>query len=277
MNRLALMLVLSTFFSTSQDQVHLPTLHPELISGPWETVSAIGIDGVFFQFVTGSSGPSGNLQIAWQTVDIRVYHREEGKETGGWFSTMFKAAPESSDVNDASTRFDGERLRIHFTGITDLKPFDLDITFSPNEQTWAGTWSRSGQTFNVTLERPSANGVFTPSDFVGDWQGETNIFVESGSLHIRESRDGILSAWLDRTMFGTDFKTKTVHRDQRNGELLQVNPVPGTELILETSNAAGPVYRYRAKLSEDRQMITGQWDNGSGGGLSAPQEFRRSL
>jgi hypothetical protein len=273
---LVLLLLAGLFFSGWQGQVRVLTLHPELIAGPWETVSATGIDGIFFQFVTSSSGPSGSPQIAWQTVDIRVYHRQERKETWGWFATIYRAAPESSDVNDhASTQFDGQRLRINFTDTTDLKPFDLDLTFSPTEQIWTGTWSRSGQTFNVVLERPSVNGVFKPSGFVGDWQGEANVFVDSGSLHIRESRDGILSAWLDRTMSGMDLTTKTVHRDQRNGEFLQANMFPGSGLVLETSNAIAPAYHYRANLPQDWQMITGKWENESGGGLSAPQKFRR--
>ncbi len=174
MNLIAFVLFLSAslFFSATQDQVQLPILHPEVIAGPWETASATTIDGVFFQFVTGSSGPSADPQVAWQTIDVRVYHRQQRKETGGWFSTVFKAAPESSDAHDASTRFDGQRLRINFGGTTDLKPFDLDITFSPTEQTWTGTWSRSGHVRNVVLERPSANGVFTPSNFIGDCQGD---------------------------------------------------------------------------------------------------------
>jgi len=149
------------FFSGGQDQMHVPILHPELIAGPWETVSASGIDGVFLQFVTSSSGPSGSPQIAWQTVDIRVYHRQENKETSGWFTTTFKAGPESSDVNDdhTSTRFDGQRPRINFTGTTDLKPFDLDIGFSPSEQIWTGTWSHSGGKVRLVLS-------LTPGAFI---------------------------------------------------------------------------------------------------------------
>ena len=82
MDLCAVVLFLSaSLCSGMQDQVQAPTLHPELIAGPWETVSAKGIDGVFFQFATSSFGPSGNPQIAWQTVDIRVYHRQERKET----------------------------------------------------------------------------------------------------------------------------------------------------------------------------------------------------
>jgi len=49
---LVLLLMASLFFSGGQKQVQAPIVEPELIAGPWETVSATGIDGVFLQFVT---------------------------------------------------------------------------------------------------------------------------------------------------------------------------------------------------------------------------------
>jgi hypothetical protein len=95
--------------------------------------------------------------MVWQTINIRVYHRQGRKETSGWFATKDKASLEfySMQEDQSFTLFDGERLRIHFTDITDLKPFDLDVTFSANAQAWTGTWSRSGQAFSLVLERPS--------------------------------------------------------------------------------------------------------------------------
>ena len=76
--------------------------------------------------------------------------------------------PELYSMQDdqSFTLFDRERLRIHFTDITDLKPFDLDVTFSANAQAWTGTWSRSGQAFSLVLERPSTGGGLSPSAFV---------------------------------------------------------------------------------------------------------------
>lgn len=61
--------------------------HPlphELIAGPWESVSPSGIDGIFFNIETSSEGPVGHQQKVWQTLNIRVYHRQRGKETWGW-------------------------------------------------------------------------------------------------------------------------------------------------------------------------------------------------
>jgi len=192
---------------------------------------------------------------------------------------MVRGSLDSSDTigPDIPTQFDGQRLRINFSDTTDLKPFVLDITFSPSKNIWTGTWSRAGQTFDVVLERPSTNGFLKPSGFVGDWEGETNISGETRSLHIRESQDGILSAWLDRTTSGTDPRTKTVNSNQRNGEFLRVYAMPSEGIILEIATAVAPIYRYRGRLSEDQQAITGSWSDGSGGGLSAPEKFRRVM
>jgi hypothetical protein len=49
------------------------------------------------------------------------------KEEKHWFGPA-----DSPNQDDHSfTLFDGEHLRIHSTGTTDLKSFDLDIAFSP--------------------------------------------------------------------------------------------------------------------------------------------------
>ena len=72
----------------------------------------------------------------------------------------------SRQDDQSFTLFDRERLRTHFTDITDLKPFDLDVTFSANAQAWTGAWSRSGQALSLVLERQSTGGGLAPSAFV---------------------------------------------------------------------------------------------------------------
>jgi hypothetical protein len=189
---------------------------PDLIAGPWESVGASGIDGIFFHIETGSSGPAERQQTAWQTVDIRVYHRQGGMETAGWFATSDQATSKSNNTQDqnAFIRLDADRLQIHF---------------------------------------PSA----------------------PGSLHIRESSDGFLSAWLNRTISGTDPPTRSVQSDQRSGEPLRVVSAIGDEIILETSFAMGPTHRYRGNLSEGNRVLAGTWEDAGSGTLKAPGRFRR--
>src|SRR3984957_1171434 len=137
-------------FSAAQGEAQVPTEHPELIGGPWEVASASGIDGIFFEIETSSSGPTGREQFDWQTMNIRVYHREGGKETWGYFGTKDQASPQSYSMQDdhSFALFDGKPLRIHSIDVPDIKPFDLDIAFSAAFPEWTGTWSRSVQSFN---------------------------------------------------------------------------------------------------------------------------------
>lgn len=280
---LLLLSVAPVSFTCAPARPQAQTLHPEVIAGPWETRSPSGIDGIFFNIETSSRGPVSYQEIVWQTVQIRVYHRQEAKETAGWFVTNEKATFESYNLRDGHSfaLFDGERLRIHFTDVTELRPFDLDVIFSPNAREWTGSWSRGDQAIHVVLRRPSPSAGIIPGDPVADWEGEQDGTArfpnDAGSLHIRESSDGMLSAWLDRTISGMEPRTQSVLNDQRNGELLGVISANEDTLALETTLVAGLNHSYHGSLSEDRQVLTGVWDNAGGGRLNAPGQFRRAL
>jgi len=278
--RLTCLLSLGYLLCAMHGEAQVPTQHPELIAGPWEVAGAPGIDGIFFEIVTSFSGPTGQEQFDWQTMNIRVYHREGGKETWGYFGTKDKASPESYNMQDdhSFTLFDGEHLWIHFIEVTDLKPFDLDITFSPTSNRWTGTWTRSSQNLHVVLKRPEPKPGVVPNVFVGDWVGEfapDSPHLAPGSLHIRQSLDCVVSAWLDRTISGMDPRTGSIHNDQRNGEWLKVTGTD-TGLILETTNPMGPPSQFRGNLSADHQVLTGAWERPAGGRLNAPDRFRRA-
>jgi hypothetical protein len=251
--RLLCLIFFGVFLLAGQYNVQILSTNPERVEGPWETTGVSGIDGIFLTIQTG---------LNWQTIDIRVYHRVNGKETWGYFATREKATAESYKIQDAHsfTLFDGTHLRIHFVDTTDLKPFDLDLTFSQNE--WSGTWSHPGQTPNVTLGRPEPKRGLPANPFVGDWATPS----AKNSLHLRQSNDGALSAWLDRGWASSD---------QRNGELLQVHTASASELDLETSGPGGPSYRYHGSLSADGQMLTGEWADEGNGRLIAPDRFQK--
>lgn len=56
---------------------------------------------------------------------------------------------------------------------------------------------------------------------------------------------------------------------------LKVSSANDTELILDTTNPTGPSSQFRGSLSEDHQVLTGIWDQPSGGRLNAPDKFRK--
>lgn len=275
--RIGVIFSAAALFCLAQAQSQPPTTHPKLFAGPWESVNASGIDGFFFNFETSSSGAAEFRQVAWQEVQIRVYHRQSGKETWGWFVTMRKATLQSYAMreNQSFTLFDGKRLRIHFThytptDYTDLKPFDLDVAFSIAARDWTGTLVRSGKVSHVVFERPRPSAAVRANAFVGDWLGEpdsnSRMHHALGSLHIRESSDGVLSVWLDRTI---------AESDERDGELLRVVSATGSSLILETTFSLGPAFEYRGTLSEGDYLLAGNWSVMDGEHLNAPDRFRR--
>jgi hypothetical protein len=275
---LRLMYLLSVICLPSSPQLkpQVPTEHPELVAGPWEIANTSGIDGIIFEMETASSGPTGRESFDWQTINIRVYHREGGKEAWGYFSVNDKASPESYSMQDdhSFSLFDGERLRIHSIDAGELKPFDLDITFSPVSNKWSGTWSRSGQNLHVVLTRPELDRSARLSPFVGDWIGEPDTHSAPGGLHVRESLDGALSVWLDRTTSGMDARTNSIHTNQRS-DWLKVSSASDAGLVLETNNPTAPPAQFRGTLSEDHQILSVIWDQPGGGRLSAPSRFRK--
>jgi len=91
-------------------------------------------------------------------------------------------------------------------------------------------------------------------------------YLAVGSLHIRQSSDGVLSAWLDRTIS---------NGDRRNGEFLHVYSAAELKLALERPGDTGPSSNYRGVLSEDGQVLVGNWTQIGGGQLNAPDNFRR--
>jgi hypothetical protein len=103
---------------------------------------------------------------------------------------------------------------------------------------------------------------------VGDWEGYPDPTARfrgaPGALHIRQSYDGGLTAWLDRT----------IQTDQRNGEQLSVLSAAQSAIVLGTVNAWGAKYRYEGTLSGDGKRMSGQWQGDGGGTLNAPTLYR---
>ena len=263
MPRLLLIWIISLglLLGTPQEKAKIPSVNPELAEGPWETSSGSQVDGIFITTVTG---------FDWQTINIRLYHRVDRKETWGYFGTKERATTESYGRRDdhSFTLFDGSRLRIHFADTTDLKPFDLDVIFSSTSHEWTGMWASNGQNSKVVLRRPQPKPGLAPNALVGDWMSSAaNDSAEPGSIHVRQSTDGTLSAWLDRAI---------APDDRRNGEFLLVLPSKPSELRLELAGAAAPSHHYHGILSGDGHTLTGGWAENNGATLNAPDTFRKA-
>jgi hypothetical protein len=241
----------------------------QALEGSWECKISAGTSGVFISAYTSILEKGGHQDIAHQSINIRVYQRQGSQEHWGYLST-----PDST----GATVFDGKRLAIHFKNQTDIPPFDLDVRFDFSAHRWTGVWSLCEKSREVVIERPHADHGVPISNFVGDWEGYADSTAKfrpaPGTLHIRASYDGTLTAWLDRAISGYDPKTQTTQTDQRNGEELRVLSVTPSIIALETAGATGVPYQYEGKLVGDGKEISGEWLE-RGGRLNAPPLFRR--
>jgi hypothetical protein len=245
-----------------------PVLQPELIAGPWEVSSPSGIDGVVLEISTSAEGSSDRRTTMSQTVDIRAYHRKDRRESFRWYR------PAATGPGDADAVFDGRRLRIHSDS-------SLDITFDPRAARWTGTWVVDGERRDIVLERPNPAAGVPLNQFCGDWGGLRDPTVPwSGGLHIAQSADGTLTAWMDRTL------ELPLAEHRRNGESLRVISAEGDALLLElsTSQVTGPRWEYAGRLSGDGSHLVGVWGtdssardafSSSSGVLTAPSAFAR--
>src|SRR6267143_1909690 len=225
----------------------------QAMEGPWECRAPSGIAGIFVTAVTLRTSPG---------ISIRVYQRQAGQEHAGYFSPT--GAP------DESSALASKHLVIHFEDKAELPPFDLDIKFDPITLRWAGFSSLCDESQATILDRPRPLDGAQPSIFVGDWDGYQDPAARfhggSGSLHIRQSYDGGLTAWLDRSLGGSD---------QRNGEwLIPLSTTQSAIVLGFAPGSPGPQYRYEGTLSGDGKSITGQWLGGVGGTLNAPMHYR---
>jgi hypothetical protein len=255
---LAIVLLATAVATASQGR---PVIEPEPLAGAWETAQAAGVDGIFLSISIHTQGTTQPPGTSTRNVHIRLYHREAGKETGGWYTAAGPGALDQPAV------LDGEHLRLRAVSDGPV----IDVMFEPGKQRWTGTWTRDGRSQDVVLERPHANPGALSNVILGDWEGLPDPVGPGHAptrLHIYESADGALTAWMDRNI---------VLIDQRRGELLQVTASENRGITLDTTSAGGMRYRFRGTVSADGSTLVGAWQrNGTGGGtLNAATSFRR--
>jgi hypothetical protein len=255
--RIAVLMIAVALISCAVLHGQMIVAEPGLLAGVWEVSGSTGIDGLHFHVSTHEGAvptPSS------QTIDLRIYHRRDKKETSGWYRVPF-------DSGDAAATFDGQLLRLH----NNRSGMALFLTFDRAGTRWIGTWDRNGQPEEVVLERPRPAPGTAPSPFHGEWEGlpdrEHGRYVRT-RLHMAESVDRTLTAWMDRFLAPID---------QRHGEWLRVVSATRHAIVLETTAPGGALYRYEGTLSADASTLTGAWAvPGGGGNLNAAHTFRRA-
>ena len=188
---------------------------------------------------SADAGVPANVRANSNAVpDIRVYQRKSGRETWGC---------------DRDDGFDGERLRVA----------ELNATFDLDERQWSATWSLDDETPDVVLERPRPADRSKSSPLCGEWEGQprASTFPAPTRLHVVQSSDGTLTAWMDRMLVVTD---------QRHGELLAILSADPLNVTFELVSSTGIHYRFSGNVSNDGLTLSGHWN-----GLSASGNCRR--
>jgi hypothetical protein len=204
-----------------------PVATPQTIVGPWETAIGSNIDGIFVSTVSNGQSPST------QELQLRLSYRGDGAVQTAWYTTR-----------DRRAEFDGAHLRVA----------GLDVRLLADPPRWTGTWLLKEQKRPVVLERPHPAKGATMSAFCGDWEGVAEQPLQTfGRLHLRQSVDGFLTAWLDHSLDPTE------HRD---GEPLTVVSAVGPLLRLASEGTPGAPYEYSGTLAASGLRLDGSWREG---------------
>jgi hypothetical protein len=224
----------------------VPIAQPELLSGPWEVADALGVHGIFL--MTSQIKTNG---LASETVQVRVYHRKDAR---GTTESYVVSLP-----RDGAGQFDGHRLIVA----------GLRATFDPDGVRWTGEWIIEGQRRGVVLERPHPAKGVSPNSLCGDWEGLLKPPPASSvRIHIAQSSDGALNAWMDTHRVITERD-----QSQRYGRSMEVISSDPKKIVLQNQAPnTQTLGRFTGVLSSDGNTITAQWN-----GRPAVWTFRRIL
>jgi hypothetical protein len=241
---LGLIGILETFLSIGGHGQPLVTPAAQM-AGPWELTRPSGVDGIFVMTYRSSAAP--------ENVQVRVYRRRAGGESGGWYVV--------SPVKDSAVAsFDGKVLRV----------LGLTAIFDPDAKRWTGEWLLEGERRTVVLERPHPPSGVASNPLCGDWEalpdGSRWSSATSIRVHVVQSLDGSLTAWMDTVnaiipqrveseTYGRSIRV--VSADPRNVVLQNESP---------TFNVRG---RFNGVLSDDGKSLMGTWNS------SGQESFRR--
>jgi hypothetical protein len=171
-----------------------PVLHPEALSGVWETQDGEGgAVGIHLELSTSISSDEHTpwTSQAWDHLEVAVFHRSEHAEELG----------ENNDFSD-SMRGGGvsvkdNRLTLHYLW-SQRKPLaiDLDLTLKP-DGCWHGRFHRNAFDRTVSLCRPTAGKDVPPDSLAGTWFASSSMRC----VHIFQNGPDAFTGWADSLEF----------------------------------------------------------------------------
>jgi hypothetical protein len=128
----------------------------------------------------------------------------------------------------------------------------MDVVFDSVTQRWTGIWSLCEKEGAVVLNRPHPANEIRLNPFVGDWDGHSvsgaNGPLLPAILHIRQSFDENMTAWLSRSISGSSDTTVQIRVVSTTGN--------GIELVESNGFNSSS---YNGTLSVDGKTVAGQW------------------
>jgi hypothetical protein len=248
-----------------------PVLHPEALSGTWETPSGNGgAVGIHLQLAAKLPDDSRTpwTPQAWQQLEVGVFERK----------TIDGALGDINGFSDSQrgggvTYKDG-RLALHSIWLgKDPLAVDLDLSLQANG-CWHGRFHRNSFDRVVSLCRPTPSHPIRPSPLVGTWSQTSGFGMRC--IHIAQTSPGTFTGWTDSL--------------QIPGKVRYSPMIPGPHQLYETYGSLVKVERFNngivhvgfgayggiccprdflGKLNADDSMLRGKFD-------SRPATFART-
>ena len=219
---------IAQFSETEEDRsfyLNQPVLHPEALSGVWETPSGDGgAVGIHLQLAAKLPDDSRIpwTPQAWQHLEVGIFERK----------TMDGAFGDSNGFSDSKrgggVSYKDGRLVLHDIWLgKDPLAVDLDLSLQANG-CWHGRFHRNSFDRVVSLCRPTPSHPIRPSPLVGTWS-QTSGFGRQ-CVHIAQTSPGTFTGWTDSL--------------QIPGKVLYSPTIPGPHQLYEHYGSLVKVERF---------------------------------
>jgi hypothetical protein len=248
-----------------------PVLHPEALSGIWETpIANGGAVGIYLQLATKLPDDSRIpwTPQAWQHLEVGLYERKTTDEAFGDINGF------SDSRRGGSVSYKDGRLVLHSIWFgKDPLAVDFDLSLQAADGCWHGRFHRNSFDRVVSLCRPTPTPI-RPSPLVGTWSQTSGFGMQC--VHIAQSGPGIFTGWTDSLQVPGKVRYSPMFPGphqlyEHYGSLVKVESFSNRIVHLEFGayNAICCPRNFLGKLNADGSMLQGNFD-------SAPVTFART-
>jgi hypothetical protein len=242
-----------------------PVVHPESLSGIWETSNgeggAVGVHLLLMTTLPGDAAHPIWTPQSWQHLEVGVFERKESKLEFGEDNFF------SDSLRGGGVTFKDDRLQLHFVSTwKDTPSVDLNLLLQPDD-CWHGRFHRGAYDSVVVLCRPTPGGDAVLSPIAGTW------FQTSGHgsacIHIAQTGSATFTGWSDSLMIPDQVRFGSgvpgPHQLYENfGTLAKVDVASDEKIDLEFTaySAICCSHHFIGKLSVDGSILAGEFPPG---------------